>query len=142
MGDVLPVLPRFSTIRRTPQMDFDFAPIGAAISARLRVRQHGALRCDNNPWDTVPGDPTETRRKDLRLLKLGLCCAQRRQQRDQGGREEDWKHNGERGYSQVYNGADAVAFHDGFSSGMILLGLRELADSWSELVAGMMGAPV
>jgi hypothetical protein len=35
-----------------------------------------------------------------------------------------------------------VAFHDDFSSGMILRGLRELADSWSELVAGMMDPPV
>ena len=72
-------------------MDFDFAPIGAAISARLRVRQHGALRGDNNPWNAVTRNAVKTGRKDIGLLQLGLCRAQGRKQRAQNDGEEGWE---------------------------------------------------
>ena len=70
VGDLLSGQPGSAPVGRTAEVNFDFTPVLAVISAGLTVSQYGALCADNHAGDAIASDAIEARGEDLRDLWL------------------------------------------------------------------------
>ncbi len=89
MRDLARSVPRASAVQGTAQVNFNLAPVGAAVFPRLAVSEDGALGRDHDAGNSVARDAVGRRRKHLAELEPGSGDggshqAESKQRRDQG----------------------------------------------------------